>query len=488
MKLLSRNSIPAALMACSMLMLAAFIGVWLRSVYHDQRELLLREAENIFAPTIRTLQDSLVRKIVLAPEDTSDWPPMPIPGLDTIRRVRYFESNAQASLFINHDSFPLPFDSLRKQVRLMVSTLPGQYDRDAAGLISSVVLNFQSMHKEDSSSFELGRDSLHIADIQNAFEDQLHLAGLDLPFEVRRLEVHEEPPSWEGLSTTPIRGDFPLMNSYQALFSDYGPILVRRMAPQIAFSAFLFLTILVSFLLIYRSWQKQRQLAALKNDFISNVTHELKTPIATVSVAIEALRNFNALSDPEKTREYLDISHNELNRLSMLVDKVLKMSIFERKEPDLNLEPLDLREMVQTILDSMKLQFENASAQVEFHSQGEDFSMQGDRIHLTSVVYNLLDNALKYSNGHPEIQVELQNSGPELTLSVADKGVGIAPEYQSRIFEKFFRAPTGDTHNIKGHGLGLTYVAGVVRKHGGAIELESRPGKGSRFVIRLPKG
>lgn len=231
---------------------------------------------------------------------------------------------------------------------------------------------------------------------------------------------------------------------------------------------------------------KQRKLAELKNEFISNITHELKTPIATVGVAIEALKNFNAINDPHKTKEYLDISSNELHRLGLLVDKVLKLSMFEKKEIELKYESLNLKDIVDEVTTSMRLQLEKNHARVTVTQNG-DLNIQGDRLHLLSVIFNLLDNAIKYSNGDPSIQIELNGDERNVELSIKDNGAGIAPEYQNKVFEKFFRIPHGDTHNAKGYGLGLSYVAHVVKKHNGIISVDSQPGLGTRFIISLPK-
>jgi two-component system phosphate regulon sensor histidine kinase PhoR len=243
---------------------------------------------------------------------------------------------------------------------------------------------------------------------------------------------------------------------------------------------------LLSFLLLYRNLQRQRRLADIKNEFISNITHELKTPIATVSVAIEALRSFNASMDPQKSKEYLDISANELQRLSLLVDKVLKLSMFEKKEVDLKYEPLDMKDLVAEVTASMRLQSEKHQAAVHISAEG-DTRVQGDRLHLVSVIFNLLDNALKYSNGSPRIDMKVAGNDSKLKLSVSDNGIGIPAEYRNKIFDKFFRVPTGNLHNAKGYGLGLSYVAHVVQKHQGTIQVETAEGGGSCFIITLPK-
>jgi two-component system, OmpR family, phosphate regulon sensor histidine kinase PhoR len=227
-------------------------------------------------------------------------------------------------------------------------------------------------------------------------------------------------------------------------------------------------------------------LADIKNEFMSNITHELKTPIATVSVAIEALRSFNANLDPQRTKEYLDISANELQRLSLLVDKVLKLSMFEKKEIDLQYEPLDMKELVHEVTSSLRLQLEKFHAQLNVTNEG-DTRLEGDRLHLVSVIFNLLDNAIKYSADAPKIDVQIIEDNSRVNLVIKDSGIGIPEEYKAKIFEKFFRVPTGNLHNAKGYGLGLSYVAHVINRHEGTIDVESIPGDGSKFIISLPK-
>jgi two-component system phosphate regulon sensor histidine kinase PhoR len=262
--------------------------------------------------------------------------------------------------------------------------------------------------------------------------------------------------------------------------------ITKRLTSPILFSLFVIGVSVLAFTLLYRNLQRQRKLTEIKNEFISNITHELKTPIATVGVAIEALRNFNAINDPQRTKEYLDISQNELQRLSLLVDKVLKLSMFEKKEIELKYEPLNLADIVNEVVSSMKLQIEKHHATVSINGEGNT-SLQGDKLHLLSVVFNLLDNALKYGNGNIAVKFDIKEKENDVELSVVDNGIGISQEYKDKVFEKFFRVPLGNTHNTKGYGLGLSYVAHVIQKHKGKIEVESQAGLGSKFLITLPK-
>ncbi len=280
---------------------------------------------------------------------------------------------------------------------------------------------------------------------------------------------------------------FGPVHRYAIVISDFRHIILKQITPQILFSLFLTLLTTAAFLIMYRSIRTQQRLMELKNDFISNITHELKTPITTVGVAIEALKDFKAINNPTLTKEYLDIAQNELNRLSILTDKILKTSLFENKGIDYQPELIEMDKLVEQVLASMKLVFEKQEAKVSFEKQGNDFSLMGGSVHLTSVIYNLLDNALKYSLITPEIVVNLTEKSAHIILSVKDNGIGIATEYRKKVFEKFFRVPTGDVHNIKGYGLGLSYVESVVKSHKGMIEVQSEPGKGSNFIVTLPK-
>ena len=331
-------------------------------------------------------------------------------------------------------------------------------------------------------------DTISIEQIDSVYKKALAFNGINAVFHIKKDSLFK-PDSAEGnnFSTSKVPVGFLSKNAYQASFEAPTLFLLGNMIPQMSLSVLLVAFIAITFLFLYRNLLSQRRLALMKNDFISNITHELKTPIATVHVAIEALRNFDALRSPERTKEYLDISAAELQRLSLLVDKVLKLSMFENKEIELQKENFDLKQLIDEVIYTMRLQFEKQGAAISFKTMGLDFMILADRLHVTSVMYNLFDNALKYSKGNPTIQVELTSMSHELIFSVTDNGIGIAPDYANKIFDKFFRVPSGDHHNVKGYGLGLSYAAEVVRKHNGTIELDTELGKGSRFTVKLPK-
>jgi two-component system phosphate regulon sensor histidine kinase PhoR len=327
------------------------------------------------------------------------------------------------------------------------------------------------------------QDSLRLPEITSAYAAAMKQQKLDVPFIITRLDSCAAEKE-DGFNTATVGFAKPV--TYKIKLGNTFPYLFRQITQPVLFSILLLGITVLSFFLLYKNLTKQRKLAELKNEFISNITHELKTPIATVGVAIEALKNFNAMDDPKRTREYLDISQHELQRLGLLVDKVLKLSMFEKKEMDMRYEAVNLKDIVNEVVESMRLQVEKYRATITTAYDG-DTTLVGDRLHLLSVVFNLLDNALKYSKEDPAIRISLEENEGTVKLIITDNGIGIAEEYKDKIFEKFFRVPHGNTHNAKGYGLGLSYVSGVVEKHRGSISVESKPGAGTSFIITLPK-
>ena len=238
---------------------------------------------------------------------------------------------------------------------------------------------------------------------------------------------------------------------------------------------------------MYRNIRSQQRLMAQKSDFISNITHELKTPVATVSVALEALQSFDVNVHPERSKEYLAIAQQELNRLTELTDKILKTTVFEEQGSMIDQEIVDLDNATSSACSSLKLLLDKAEAEVKIERSGENFKVKGSTLHLTNSISNLLENSIKYSAGKVDISIKLHSSPGSVSISVRDQGIGIAQEYQKKIFEKFFRVPTGNIHKVKGYGLGLSYVANVIAAHKGKVEVKSNSGEGSEFIITLPK-
>jgi two-component system, OmpR family, phosphate regulon sensor histidine kinase PhoR len=258
-----------------------------------------------------------------------------------------------------------------------------------------------------------------------------------------------------------------------------------EMIPYILVALALMGIIVISFVLLLRNLSREYQLGKLKNDFISSMSHELRSPITTIGIALEALSNEDY--PPEQSREFLKISKLELERLNLLVDRVLRLSMFEEREPNIYPEPIDLNLLVQQVLDAIKLRTEKLAADIRLESAADQsFMVHADKLHLTSVIFNLVDNALKYVKGKAKITIKLSAKDKKVILQIADNGIGIPAEFQEKIFDKFFRIPAEMSVKATGHGLGLSYVAKVIQQHGGAITVDSEPGQGSVFTIELP--
>jgi two-component system phosphate regulon sensor histidine kinase PhoR len=401
------------------------------------------------------------------------------------------------SLFIKQGLPPNLFlfnlmDSLR--TRFIDSLGPGPLPGDSPRLTISIrefsTLDSAGHHAQARFISNGSALPLSAAQIDSAYHIELAKSHITVPFRIERIQGPaaelSKPLSPEKLQTNFLYVGLSKAYAYQATFgSPVRYILGRMVWPMTAGFLLVGITVM-AFVVMYRSLRYERRLAQYKNDFISNMTHELKTPISTIKVAVEALRRFDALDDPKRTREYLDISAVELQRLSLLVDKVLKLSQFENKEVEFHVTVFDLREVVAEVIAEMRLPFEKAGAVVQLTGDGA-FNVQGDRAHLSSVISNLFDNALKYSKEAPVITVRVWREDGMVLLSVTDNGIGIPAAYQERIFDKFFRVPFGDHHNIKGYGLGLNYVQDIIQIHKGSIGVESKEGRGSTFTIKLPE-
>ncbi len=347
---------------------------------------------------------------------------------------------------------------------------------------NTIFLNNEKGERFSIMIDSLFNDSISVEKLSAVFAKTLIEQKLSVPFTIFRQQ--DDFFTSENYMRRPPPADS--FGGYKIQLNNIFSYLVQKISLPVLFSIFLVGLTILCFILLYRGLLRQYRLARIKSDLINNITHELKTPIATVAVAIEALKNFNAIRDPQKTKEYLDISQNELQRLGLLVDKVLKLSMFENKRVEIRNEIVDLKEIVNEVVGSLRLQLEKYNASIHVSAEG-DLLITGDRLHLLSVMYNLMDNALKYSKGSATIRVDIKEEGVNMVLNVTDNGIGIPKQYKAKIFEKFFRVPTGDTHNAKGHGLGLSYAAQVVHQHKGRIEVESHEGLGSSFIITLPK-
>lgn len=252
-------------------------------------------------------------------------------------------------------------------------------------------------------------------------------------------------------------------------------------------SVLLVLALIVAFYSALSTIIKQKKLSEIKNDFISNMTHEFKTPISTISLACEVLSDSSVEKSKEKIDNYVNVIGEENKRLGLLVENILQTAILDKGEFKLKIQQVDVHDIIEHAINNIRLQVNKKEGELLVHLNAADNLIDADKIHLTNVVYNLIDNALKYTQDKPVIEVSTENKENGLLISVKDNGIGISKENQKKIFDTLYRVATGNIHTVKGFGLGLSYVKAVVEKHGGSVRVESDLGKGSTFNIWLPK-
>jgi two-component system, OmpR family, phosphate regulon sensor histidine kinase PhoR len=268
---------------------------------------------------------------------------------------------------------------------------------------------------------------------------------------------------------------FPTKKSY--IFQS-----MKLATPTLVFATVLILSIVLMIYILF----KQKKLSEIKNDFINNMTHEFKTPISTISLASQMLKDAGVSKTPQSLSHISRVIHDETKRLGFQVEKVLQMAIFDKDKSRLKLSEYDINELIHSVVTNFSLKVENKSGHIEEKLEAEQSFLSVDELHFTNVIFNLLDNALKYCLREPQLEIKTWNEKQKLYISVKDNGIGIKKENIKRVFEKFYRVPTGNVHNVKGFGLGLAYVKKIIDDHNGTIRVESEINTGTTFIICLP--
>ena len=246
------------------------------------------------------------------------------------------------------------------------------------------------------------------------------------------------------------------------------------------------LIIIVAYSSALYQLMRQKQISEIKTDFINNMTHEFKTPIATINLALDAIKNPKILDDTEKVKRYLQMIRDENKRMHAQVENVLRISKLEKNQLDISKEPLDAHELIEDAINHVQLLIEDRGGYISTHFQAENADVLANDVHFTNVLVNILDNAIKYSPNSPEIDVFTEVVKNNIIIKIQDKGAGMSKAVLKKVFEKFYREHTGNIHNVKGHGLGLAYVKRIVEDHQGEVYAESEKEKGSTFTIKLP--
>ncbi len=367
--------------------------------------------------------------------------------------------------------------ALRKQFMLnylMNKSLKAEENKDietriSVGLIDTL-LKMEFLSKGISIDYEFGvfspdRNKI-VLEKTGKYHDELLFQGFPFPLF-----------SGSAIATR----DFLLL-----YFPQQGKYNLQSLWGMMMVSFLLVLVIIAAFSYSVFTIIRQRKLSELKNDFINNMTHEFKTPISTISLACQALSDKDIPRSNEMYTDYIQIIGDENHRLGEMAEKILQTAILEKGNLHLRPEAIDVHQLISDAIHKIAIQIEIRDGLITHSLKAEHPLIKADKVHLSNVIFNLLDNANKYSPRKPQIQVSTADAENGIYIKIHDTGMGISKANLKRIFEKLYRVPTGDVHNVKGFGLGLSYVKFIVEKHGGTISVESEPGKGSTFTLFLP--
>ena len=364
-----------------------------------------------------------------------------------------------ASLEINHESEG-------KEDQLIVDGLQHQ---------SRAILQRMAILPMDSLfSLSLNEHGIETSVVFGAFDRYGQPAYLDERSEVYRDELVEKGYS-VGLGPLQLRVYFP----------DLGRHLIKSIVGAFVLSGVMLLFIAIGLAYVMRSVIKSKKLVRIRRELMNNLTHELKTPISTIGLASEALGDSDLKLNEEQKNYYISMIRGENKRLGVLVEKVLQASLSDSKSLKLYPVELNIHDVIKDVVRNVAMQVRKQGGKIELSLKATNPIIRADKIHITNVIFNLLDNAIKYSPDGAQIEIISNQTEDGVELLVKDNGVGIPKEYIGKVFERLFRVPTGNVHDVKGFGLGLSYVKTVIERHGGVIYVESEVDKGSTFVVKL---
>ena len=389
-------------------------------------------------------------------------------------------------------------DSIQEMVNAIVRVAPVEISPNIQERIEFKTENLKKLTRKvvaEISTEEL--DSLDIIKIQEIVQAELTDKNIAIDFDMAILlddsiqSISNKADSLQLMSSLYQVRLFPNaifdQNRKLSLFFPAQNKYIYRSVSWLLAASFLFSTIiLLTFALSIYFILRQKKVSEMKSDFINNMTHEFKTPIATISVAADSISNEKVIGDREQINYFVGMIKKENTRMNRQVEDILTIARLDKKDFDFNWEATDIHHIIEDAIQSIILQVERRGGTIESKINASNPMVTTDRNHCTNLIYNLLDNANKYSPDKPEITVETKNDSTGVIIMVSDKGIGMSKQVQSRIFERFYRQSSGNIHNVKGFGLGLSYLKAVLEANQGTISVQSEPAKGSRFEVHLP--
>ena len=394
--------------------------------------------------------------------------------LTSNKEISVFQSATKDSFFteIHGDFTPLKYRSLN--IDSLQHTLLDSISKFEQ-LTSKVVISITN-------------DTLQLKNIDSLLKLELQRKNLNLNYGLTFKEPYFPKQTFNksaintnALQTTSRSTFLPEPSLLTVYFSNETKIILKRILSGILISTLLVLAVISCLVYMLNIINRQKQLAEVKNDLISNITHEFKTPIATISVALESIKNFNVINDKAKTESYLDLSSNQLSKLTVMVEKLLETATLDSDSLELNKEPVDLVDLLSLLVDKHKIQLKDKS--LSFNASEEAIVTQIDIFHFENAVNNIIDNAIKY--GGDTIEVDVYDKDRSIEIAISDTGNTLTQANVNQIFEKFYRVSKGNTHDVKGFGIGLYYTKKIVEKHHGTITVHLK--EQTTFKITLPK-
>jgi signal transduction histidine kinase len=494
MKNLKHIRLAAILMTLSWLLLFAFVAQWLVARYGAEKEILRRELDRQFAETRMQVMDSTLVINLIDPM-IRDQERLSVVMTTTDSGIVYHDrlddkviagdtgTGRKNLVYRIHLS-----DSMKTQD--FPSDNLARFTADSGNVVlHSIRLMVGKAIDSDGNRAifkQLLPSDIDTALFRNIFNQKIKGEGRE--FEIRWYsDTGPMAATWQGRNAEILLSGKVFNGSVEASIGRFSWYLIRKMIPQILFVTALLLITAIAFVFTFRSLKKQMMLNELRNDFISNISHELKTPVATVKVALESLRTFDMKRDPAVAGEYLTMASKEMERLDQLITRVLNIPVLEENGRMLTIRTADLAMLTERVIRSIAARLEAASAELSFDAPGVPVLCPVDELYVEGVLLNLIDNSLKYSTGNPRITIHIREEDRRVLLTLSDQGPGIPEQYLHKVFEKFFRVPTGDRHNVKGHGLGLSYAAQVMKQHGGTIGVRNLGEGGCIFTLSFPK-
>lgn len=365
-----------------------------------------------------------------------------------------------------------------------------------SGRIKSLDKAFFKIQFKDISEKKPIQKRISSENLKKMLDMQLKNYGVNTPYEYAiysngiSTEVRSENFENDKYSTynIPVFKNEEGLTQYQLMvsFPEKNKFLMKKLVSITVLSFLFTFIIIIAYWSTWNQMNKQKQISEIKTDFINNMTHEFKTPIATINLALDAIKNPKVIDDKEKVQRYMQMIRDENRRMHAQVENVLRISKLEKRELEIDKEPLEIETIIEDAIEHISLILENKEGEISLNLQATNSTVLINEMHFTNVLVNILENAVKYSIQKPVIEVITENVKDFLIIKIKDNGPGMSKIVQKKIFEKFYREHTGDVHNVKGHGLGLAYVKRIVEEHLGTVSVESEKGKGSTFIIKLP--